>query len=206
ELEDEAKTAMYVAVNGELAGIVAVADELKEDSADAVSRLRKFGLETAMVTGDNERTARAIAERVGIDRVLAEVLPDEKVDEVRRLQDEGKRVAMVGDGINDAPALKQAQVGIAIGTGTDIAIESADVTLVKGNLSAVVRAVRLSRATFRKIRQNLFWAYAYNVVAIPVAVLGFLHPAIAEAAMAFSSVTVVTNANRLRKVDIGDGT
>jgi len=203
ELEDEAKTAMYVAVNGELAGIVAVADELKEDSAEAVDRLREFGLETAMVTGDNERTARAIAGMVGIDRVLAEVLPDEKVDEVRRLQDEGKRVAMVGDGINDAPALKQADVGVAIGTGTDIAIESADVTLVEGNLSAVVRAVRLSRATFRKIRQNLFWAYAYNVVAIPVAVLGFLHPAIAEAAMAFSSVTVVTNANRLRRVDIG---
>ncbi|MDP2497995.1 MAG: heavy metal translocating P-type ATPase, partial [Candidatus Palauibacterales bacterium] len=203
ELEEEAKTAMYVAVNGELAGIVAVADELKEDSADAVARLKEFGLETAMVTGDNERTARAIAQQVGIDRVLAEVLPDEKVDEVRRLQDEGRRVAMVGDGINDAPALKQADVGVAIGTGTDIAIESADVTLVEGNLSAVVRAVRLSRATFRKIRQNLFWAYAYNVVAIPVAVLGFLHPAIAEAAMAFSSVTVVTNANRLRKVDIG---
>jgi len=203
ELEDEAKTAMYVAVNGELAGIVAVADELKEDSAEAVARLKEFGLETAMVTGDNERTARAIAGQVGIDRVLAEVLPDEKVDEVRRLQDEGRRVAMVGDGINDAPALKQADVGVAIGTGTDIAIESADVTLVEGSLTAVVRAVRLSRATFRKIRQNLFWAYAYNVVAIPVAVLGFLHPAIAEAAMAFSSVTVVTNANRLRKVDIG---
>ncbi len=201
--EEEARTSMYVSVDGELAGIVAVADELKDDSAEAVARLGEFGLETAMVTGDNERTARAIAERVGIDRVLAEVLPDEKVDEVRRLQDEGRRVAMVGDGINDAPALKQADVGVAIGTGTDIAIESADVTLVEGNLSAVVRAVRLSRATFRKIRQNLFWAYAYNVVAIPVAVLGFLHPAIAEAAMAFSSVTVVTNANRLRKVDIG---
>ncbi len=204
-LEEEAKTAVYVAVDGELAGIAAVADELKEDSVEAVAALREFGLETAVVTGDNERTARAIAERVGIDRVLAEVLPDEKVDEVRRLQDEGRTVAMVGDGINDAPALKQANVGVAIGTGTDIAIESADVTLVEGDLSAVVRAVRLSRVTFRKIRQNLFWAYAYNVVAIPVAVLGFLHPAIAEAAMAFSSVTVVTNANRLRKVDIGGG-
>ena len=201
-LEDEAKTAMYVAVDGELAGIVAVADRVKDDSADAVAELKSLGMETAMVTGDNERTARAIAREVGIDRVLAEVLPDQKVEEVRRLQAEGLRVAMVGDGINDAPALKQADVGIAIGTGTDIAIESADVTLVEGRLTAVVRAVRLSRATFRKIRQNLFWAYAYNVVAIPVAVLGMLHPAIAEAAMAFSSVTVVTNANRLRRADL----
>jgi Cu+-exporting ATPase len=201
-LEEEARTAMYVAVDGDLAGIVAVADLLKDDSRDAVAALKGFGLETVMVTGDNERTARAIAREVGIDRVLAGVLPDQKVDEIRRLQDEGRRVAMVGDGINDAPALKQAHVGIAIGTGTDIAIESADVTLVEGRLTAVVRAIRLSTATFRKIRQNLFWAYAYNVVAIPVAVPGTLHPAIAEAATAFSSVTVVTNANRLRKVDI----
>ncbi len=202
ELEAQAKTAVYVAADGRLLGVIAVADQLKDDSVRAVAELKEMGLETAMLTGDNERTARAVADQVGIDRVLAEVMPDEKVDEVRRLQEEGRSVAMVGDGINDAPALKQAQVGIAIGTGTDIAIESADVTLVEGNLSAVVRAVRLSRATFRKIRQNLFWAYAYNVVAIPVAVLGFLHPAIAEAAMAFSSVTVVTNANRLRRVEI----
>jgi len=202
ELEDQAKTAVYVAVDGALAGIIAVADQVKEDSEEAIAALRALGMETAMVTGDNERTARAIAREVGIDRVLAGVLPGQKVDEIRRLQDEGLSVAMVGDGINDAPALKQANVGIAIGTGTDIAIESADVTLVEGRLTAVVRAVRLSRETFRKIRQNLFWAYAYNVVAIPVAVLGMLHPAIAEAAMAFSSVTVVTNANRLRRVDI----
>jgi len=201
-LEDEAKTAMLVALDGQLAGVIAVADRLKDDSQRAIAEFKRFGLQTVMLTGDNERTARAIAREVGVDRVLAEVLPDQKVDEVRRLQAEGRNVAMVGDGINDAPALKQANVGIAIGTGTDIAIEAADVTLVQGDLSAVARAIRLSRATFRKIRQNLFWAYFYNVIAIPVAILGFLHPAIAEAAMAFSSVNVVTNANRLRRVDI----
>jgi len=200
ELEEEGRTVVLVSVDGRTAGLLAISDTLKDDAVEAVARLRELGLETAMVTGDRERTARAIARRVGIDRVLAEVMPDEKVEEVRRLQGEGRRVAMVGDGINDAPALKQADVGIAIGTGTDIAIEAADVTLVRGELSAVVRAIRLSRATFRKIRQNLFWAYAYNVIAIPVAVAGLLHPAIAEAAMAFSSVTVVGNANRLRRV------
>ncbi len=201
-LEDEAKSAMYVAVDGGLAGVIAVADQLKDDSRQAIAELNAFGLETVMLTGDNKRTAEAIARGVGVDRVLAEVLPDQKVAEIKRLQGEGRTVAMVGDGINDAPALKQANVGIAIGTGTDIAIEAADVTLVQGDLSAVVRAIRLSRATFRKIRQNLFWAYFYNVIAIPVAILGFLHPAIAEAAMAFSSINVVTNANRLRRVDI----
>ncbi len=204
-LEDEAKTAMLVAADGRLAGVIAVADLLKEDSRRAVEQLKSFGLQTVMLTGDNERTAQAIAREVGIDRVVAEVLPDQKVSELRRLQDEGRVVAMVGDGINDAPALKQANVGIAIGTGTDIAIEAADVTLVQGDLSAVIRAIRLSRATFRKIRQNLFWAYFYNVVAIPVAILGFLHPVIAEAAMAFSSINVVTNANRLRRVSLRRG-
>jgi Cu+-exporting ATPase len=201
-LEEEAKTAMFVAVGERLAGVIAVADTLKDDSRDAIARLKDFGLETVMLTGDNERTAKAIAAEVGIDRVIAEVLPDQKVDVVRGLQAEGRNVAMVGDGINDAPALKSAHVGIAIGTGTDIAIEAADVTLVQGELSAVVRAIRLSRATFRKIRQNLFWAYFYNVIAIPVAILGFLHPAIAEAAMAFSSVNVVHNSARLRKVNL----
>jgi len=204
-LEDEAKTAMYVAIDGKLAGVIAVADQLKGDSRHAIAELSGFRLETVMLTGDNKRTAEAIARQVGVDRVLAEVLPDQKVAEIKRLQGEGRTVAMVGDGINDAPALKQANVGIAIGTGTDIAIEAADVTLVQGDLSAVVRAIRLSRATFRKIRQNLFWAYFYNVIAIPVAILGFLHPAIAEAAMAFSSINVVTNANRLRRVDIRKG-
>jgi Cu+-exporting ATPase len=201
-LESEAKTAMFVAVAGRPAGVIAVADTLKDDSRAAVAELKRYGLETVMLTGDNQRTAGAIGREVGIDHVIAEVLPDQKVNEVKRLQEEGRRVAMVGDGINDAPALKQADVGIAIGTGTDIAIEAADVTLVQGDLSAVVRAIRLSHATFRKIRQNLFWAYFYNVIAIPVAILGFLHPAIAEAAMAMSSINVVTNANRLRRVDI----
>jgi Cu+-exporting ATPase len=201
-LESEAKTAMFVAVAGRPAGVIAVADTLKDDSQAAVAQLKRFGLETVMLTGDNQRTASAIARAVGIDRVIAEVLPDQKVNEVKRLQGEGRLVAMVGDGINDAPALKQADVGIAIGTGTDIAIEAADVTLVQGDLSAVVRAIRLSHATFRKIRQNLFWAYFYNVIAIPVAILGFLHPVVAEAAMALSSINVVTNANRLRRVDI----
>ncbi|MFB6347396.1 MAG: heavy metal translocating P-type ATPase [bacterium] len=199
EYEDEAKTAMYAARDGTVEGIVAVADTLKDDSADAVKALKEMGLETAMLTGDNQRTAEAIAGKVGIDRVLAEVLPDEKTDEIRRLQDEGNMVGMVGDGINDAPALTQANVGIAIGSGTDIAIESADITLVQGKLSALVKAIRLSKATFRKIRQNLFWAYGYNTVAIPAAILGLLHPVIAEIAMASSSITVVSNANLLRR-------
>jgi Cu+-exporting ATPase len=155
-----------------------------------------------MLSGDNERTARAVADDLGIDRVLAEVLPQEKQAEVARLQREVGLVAMVGDGINDAPALAQADVGIAIGTGTDVAIEASDVTIVRGELEKVVTAIRLSRATFRKIRQNLFWAYGYNVVAIPLAVLGLLHPIIAEACMALSSVTVVTNANLLRRVKL----
>ncbi|MFB6345895.1 MAG: copper-translocating P-type ATPase [bacterium] len=200
--ESEAKTAMYMARNGTVQGVIAVADTLKEDSRESVQALKEMGLQTAMLTGDNQRTAEAIADKVGIDRVLAEVLPDEKTDEIRRLQDEGQKVGMVGDGINDAPALTQANVGIAIGSGTDIAIESADITLVQGKLSALVKAIRLSRATFRKIQQNLLWAYGYNTVAIPAAILGLLHPVIAEIAMASSSITVVTNANLLRRTKL----
>ncbi len=201
-LEEEAKTAILVAVDGRLSGVLAVADPLKEDAARAVRELHRLGLRTAMLTGDNRRTAEAVARRVGIDEVRAEVLPDGKVAEVRRLQETYGRVAFVGDGINDAPALKGANVGIAIGTGTDIAIEAGDVTLVRGELTGVVEAIRLSRATFRKIRQNLFWAFFYNVVMIPLAVMGWMHPVLAEIAMATSSVTVVTNANTLRRVDI----
>jgi Cu+-exporting ATPase len=201
-LEEEARTAILVAVDGHLAGVLAVADTLKEDSRDAIAELHRMGLETAMITGDNRRTAEAIARRVGIDHVLAEVLPDGKVAEVRKLQEQMGLVAFVGDGINDAPALAQADVGIAIGTGTDIAIEAGDVTLVRGELTGVVEAINLSRATFRKIRQNLFWAFFYNVVMIPLAVVGWMHPVLAEIAMATSSVTVVTNANMLRRVEI----
>lgn len=201
-LEDEAKTAMLVAVDGELRGIIAVADTLKDDSQLAVQELHRMGLQTAMITGDNQRTAKAIARKVGIDHVLAEVLPDGKVAEVQQMQERFGLIAFVGDGINDAPALTQANVGIAIGTGTDIAIEASDITLVRGEITGVVEAVNLSRATFRKIKQNLFWAFFYNVAMIPLAVIGWMHPVLAEIAMASSSVTVVTNANRLRKVDI----
>ncbi len=202
QLEDEAKTAVLLSIDGDLAGVIGIADTVKAGSEAAIAALKEMGFEVAMITGDNERTARAIARKVGIERVLAGVLPDDKADEVRRLQGEVGYVAMVGDGINDAPALTQADVGIALGTGTDIAIESGDITLVRGELGAVVSAVKLSRATFRKIKQNLFWAFGYNVVAIPAAMLGLLHPAIAEAAMAFSSVSVVSNSTLLRRADI----
>jgi Cu+-exporting ATPase len=198
DLEARGRTAMFVASGGRIAGVVAVADRIKEDSRQAIRDLSALGLRTVMLTGDNARTARAVADEVGIDDVRAGLLPDGKVKVIRELQAAGRVTAMVGDGINDAPSLKQADVGIAIGTGTDIAIEAADMTLVHGSLTAVVRAIMLSRATFRKIRQNLFWAYFYNTIAIPVAILGLLHPILAEAAMALSSITVVTNANRLR--------
>ncbi|MGK7368842.1 MAG: heavy metal translocating P-type ATPase, partial [Candidatus Halalkalibacterium sp. M3_1C_030] len=202
ELEEEAKTAMLVARDYKVMGIIAVADRIKEDSKKAIDELKSFGLNPVMLTGDNERTAKAIAAEVGIEEVIAGVMPDQKSDKIKQLQDEGKVVAMVGDGINDAPALTQAHVGIAIGTGTDVAIESGDIVLVKGDLSAVVKSVRLSRATFTKIKQNLFWAFFYNVVMIPLAILGMLHPLLAEAAMAFSSVNVITNSRRLRKKSI----
>ncbi len=201
-LEDEGKTAVLVASGKKLAGVCAVADTLKEDSVQAIKELHEIGLKSVMITGDNPRTANAIAGQVGIDRVLAEVLPDQKVAEIKRLQGEVGMVAMVGDGINDAPALTQANVGIAIGTGTDIAIEAGDVILVRGDLSSVVSAIKLSRATFRKIKQNLFWAFGYNAAAIPLAIFGLLHPIFAELAMATSSISVVSNANLLKRVNV----
>jgi len=201
-LQREAKTVMAVGVDGEPAGIIAVADTLKDDSVLALNELKKMGMKTIMLTGDNKATAEAIAAQVGIDDVYAEVMPDEKVRVVIDAQEKYGMVAMVGDGINDAPALAQANVGVAIGTGTDIAIESGDIILVRGDLTGLVTAINLSNATFDKIRQNLFWAFFYNVISVPIAVLGLLHPVIAESAMALSSVSVVTNANLLRRRNI----
>lgn len=201
-LENEAKTVMMIVREEKLLGIIAVADPVKEDSPKAVKELQEMGIQTAMVTGDNERTAKAIAEKIGIDYVIAEVLPEGKVEEVKKLQKDFVTVAMVGDGINDAPALKQANIGIAIGTGTDVAIEAADVTLVKGELGGIISAILLSRGTFRKIKENYFWAWFYNAIAIPVAMVGLLHPMIGAAAMSISSLNVIYNSLRLKRTDI----
>ncbi|MGE5702934.1 MAG: heavy metal translocating P-type ATPase [Clostridia bacterium] len=198
-MEESGKTAMLIAVDGSYQGIVAVADTIKETSQEAVQRLQALGLEVIMLTGDNQRTAQAIGRQAGITNVIAEVLPEEKAAQIKKLQSAGKKVAMVGDGINDAPALATADIGMAMGTGTDVAMEAADVTLMRGNLNSIADAMSMSKKTMRNIKQNLFWALAYNIIGIPIAAAGFLAPWVAGAAMALSSVSVVTNALRLQK-------
>ncbi|MDU9690296.1 heavy metal translocating P-type ATPase [Priestia aryabhattai] len=199
-LEREGKTAMLVALDGKYAGMLAVADTIKETSKEAVSRLKEMGLEVMMITGDNRQTAQAIAMQAGIEHVIAEVLPEGKTEEVKKLQQQGKKVAMVGDGINDAPALALADIGMAIGTGTDVAMEAADITLMRGDLMSIADAIEMSRKTISNIKQNLFWAMGYNTLGIPIAAVGLLAPWVAGAAMAFSSVSVVLNALRLQRV------
>jgi Cu+-exporting ATPase len=198
QLEERGRTALMVAVDGEVAGVIALADVAKATSREAVRELKDLGLDIYLLTGDNERTARAVAAELDIDEVLAEVLPEQKSDQIRSLQEQGHQVAMVGDGINDAPALAQADVGIAIGTGTDVAMEAGEITLVSGDPAGVVRAIVLSRRTLAHIKQNLFFSFFYNTAAIPLAVLGLLNPMIAAGAMAASSVSVVSNSLRLR--------
>jgi len=220
-LWEKGKTVMFIALDSQVVGIIAVADTIKPNAKEALEEIHKMGVETVMLTGDNQRTAEAIAQEVGVDRILAEVLPEHKAQEVKKLQEEGKVVAMVGDGINDAPALAQADIGIAIGTGTDVAMETGDITLISGDLTGIVTAISLSKRTMRTIKQNLFWAFAYNTALIPVAAgvlylvfrqsdvpsglhfilgdYGFLNPILAAAAMAASSLTVVSNSLRLRR-------
>jgi Cu+-exporting ATPase len=205
-LAGDGKTPMYISIDGKAAGIVAVADVVKSSSANAIARLREMGIEVAMITGDNKNTAAAIAKEVGVDRVLAEVLPQDKANEVKKLQGEGRKVAMVGDGINDAPALAGADIGIAIGSGTDVAMESADIVLMRSDLMDVPTAIDLSKKTIRNIKQTLFWAFGYNVVGLPIAagvlyLFGgpLLNPIFAAAAMSLSSVSVLTNALRLKR-------
>lgn len=202
QFEKEGKTAMLISVDNELRGVVAVADTVKDTAQQAIQKLHELGIEVAMLTGDNKRTAQAIAKQVGIDTIIAEVLPEEKASKVAEIQSEGKKVAMVGDGVNDAPALVKADIGIAIGTGTEVAIEAADITILGGDLLLIPKAIKASKSTIRNIRQNLFWAFGYNVAGIPIAAIGLLAPWVAGAAMALSSVSVVTNALRLKRMKL----
>jgi Cu+-exporting ATPase len=204
-LEAEGKTVMLLSVDGEVQGLLAVADRVKDSSRTAVETLKAMGLEVYMLTGDNRRTAEAIGREVGVDQVMAEVIPESKAQAVEQIRREGKIVAMVGDGINDAPALVTADIGMAMGTGTDIAMESADITLMNGDLMSVASAIQLSQRTMRKIKQNLFWAFFYNTIGIPIAALGMLNPIIAGAAMAFSSVSVVSNSLSLKRFRVKQG-
>ncbi len=201
-LEEKGNTVMIVAENNKLKGLIAVADTLKEYAEDVVKGLKAEGVQVVMLTGDNERTAKAIGAKVGIDRIIANVLPGDKAKVIKELQAEGKVVAMVGDGINDSPALAQSDIGIAIGSGSDVAKETGGIILVKDDLRDVIRSIKLSRATMRKIKQNLFWAFFYNTAAIPIAAFGLLNPIIAAAAMAISSLSVVSNSALLKRVKI----
>ncbi|MCD6038473.1 MAG: copper-(or silver)-translocating P-type ATPase [Nitrososphaeraceae archaeon] len=204
KLESEGKTVMILAVEEDIAGLVAVADTIKESSADAVKALKELGIEVIMLTGDNEKTSRAVAQKVDISNVIANVLPGEKAEIVKQLQSKGKVVGMVGDGINDAPALAQADIGIAIGSGSDIAKETGGIILIKDDIRDVGRAIKLSRITMKKIKQNLFWALIYNAAGIPVAAVGLLSPILAAVAMAFSSISVIANSSLLKRIKIID--
>jgi Cu+-exporting ATPase len=195
----EGKSVVFVSVEGKLSGLLAVEDPIKQTTKDAIKKIKLLGIDVVMLTGDNEKTAKAIADRIGIQNYFADILPNEKAEKVKELQNQGNIVAMVGDGINDAPALVTANLGIAIGTGTDVAIESSDITLIKGDLLSVLSAIKLSKQTIRTIKQNLFWAFIYNIVGIPLAALGFLNPMIGALAMSFSSVSVISNSLRLKR-------
>ncbi|MDP4195611.1 MAG: HAD-IC family P-type ATPase, partial [Bacteroidota bacterium] len=201
-LSDEGKTVVFAAIDGELKGILAIEDPIKQSSREALSELKKMGIKIVMLTGDNKKTASAIAKRIGIESFSAEILPEDKAKEVKKYQKGGEIVAMVGDGINDAPALAQSNLGIAMGNGTDVAIETADITLLRGDLNGIVNAIKLSKKTIKTIKQNLFWAFIYNVLGIPLAAIGMLNPMFAALAMSFSSVSVVSNSLRLRGVKL----
>ncbi|MDF2505000.1 HAD-IC family P-type ATPase, partial [Clostridium sp.] len=198
-LQEQGKTAILIAINNNLVGIIALSDKIKDDSIEAVKALKKLNIKVYMLTGDNEKAAFTVAKKVGINNIIAEVQPKDKAQEVDKLRSEGKIVAMVGDGINDAPALATADIGFAMGTGTDVAIETGDIVLLNGELKSLVTAIKLSKRTMRKIKQNLFWAFIYNIVGIPIAAMGYLNPVVASVAMCFSSISVLLNSLSLKR-------